>query len=690
IYINEAFTIMTGYTAGEVINQSPQFLKGPKTDPQEINRINNALDAGESCEGRLINYKKSGEEFWANFSISPVVNQYNEVTHFIAIERDVTQWVNKELQKTLLSDVSQAFNRAQNLSHALNITLEDIARFGDFLMAEIWLVSVDKCKINFEGRYANPQIRRQLFGVENHFAKGKGLPGKTWAAGEVTHWKNFDGPPDFLVADEAGESGIRTAYGVPLIAGNQVVGVLIVGVNRNETFKDIYTSVFNELGHHLGIEIRRKQMEYELHQIFNAAPDVICIVGTDRAFKSANPAMCQLFGYTHEEILAMKIDDLIHPDELATSKARMADFIKKGDYKLYFECRYITRAGRVKWLAWTATTAAEKGLLFCIAKDITEKKELEVLLNKATTLAGIGGWEIDLVKQTIYWSPVTCEIHEVGVGYNPDFINGITFYKGAADKAKIEEELAAVAGKGAIIDVELEIVTAKHNSKWIRVIGEGEFANGRCIRISGSFQDIDLRKKAELAAIAALAEKDIILESIDDAFFAVDKNWVVTYWNNTAAQMLGKSKQQMLNNKLWDVFSDSVDSLSFKKYHEALESNQVVQFEDYYPPVKKWYEISAYPSADGLSVYFKDVTDRVNYVKAIEEQNTRLTEISWLQSHVIRAPLSRIMGLVQLVKAVDLKNSENQQIFEYLQSSADELDGVIKDIIAKTDISAET
>jgi len=48
------------------------------------------------------------------------------------------------------------------------------------------------------------------------------------------------------------------------------------------------------------------------------------------------------------------------------------------------------------------------------------------------------------------------------------------------------------------------------------------------------------------------------------------------------------------------------------------------------------------------------------------------------------------MGLVQLVKAVDLKNSENQQIFEYLQNSANELDGVIKDIIAKTDISAET
>ena len=71
-----------------------------------------------------------------------------------------------------------------------------------------------------------------------------------------------------------------------------------------------------------------------------------------------------------------------------------------------------------------------------------------------------------------------------------------------------------------------------------------------------------------------------------------------------------KAKDEMVNRNLWEVFSDSVDSESYKKYHEAVESNQAMHFEDYYQPLNKWYEISAYPSDSGLSVYFKDVTDR--------------------------------------------------------------------------------
>jgi len=107
-----------------------------------------------------------------------------------------------------------------------------------------------------------------------------------------------------------------------------------------------------------------------------------------------------------------------------------------------------------------------------------------------------------------------------------------------------------------------------------------------------------------------------------------------------AEKMLGIPKADIIGRNLWDVYTNFIDSESYKKYHLALESNSVVRFEDYFPQVDTWFDISAFPSGKGLSVYFKDITERLNYIKAIEEQNENLKEISWLQPHVIRAPLA--------------------------------------------------
>ena len=80
-----------------------------------------------------------------------------------------------------------------------------------------------------------------------------------------------------------------------------------------------------------------------------------------------------------------------------------------------------------------------------------------------------------------------------------------------------------------------------------------------------------------------------------------------------------------------------------------------------------------------------DVTERLNYIREIEEQNTKLKEISWIQSHVVRAPLARLIGLVQLIKDLELKDLEKAEILDYILLSANDLDDVIKDINRKTE-----
>ena len=94
VYVNEAFTKMTGYNLHDVKGKNPRILQGPKTNKEALDKISNALKNCESAHATTINYKKNGDDFWVNFYISPIVNDKGEYTHWISIERDVTDAIN--------------------------------------------------------------------------------------------------------------------------------------------------------------------------------------------------------------------------------------------------------------------------------------------------------------------------------------------------------------------------------------------------------------------------------------------------------------------------------------------------------------------------------------------------------------------------------------------------------------------
>lgn len=93
IYSNEAFAEMTGYSFEEIKDQPPKFLHGPNTDRKLLQELENSMEEGGDCRITVINYKKDGSEFWNNISMSPLMNESQEITHWIFIERDVTEEV---------------------------------------------------------------------------------------------------------------------------------------------------------------------------------------------------------------------------------------------------------------------------------------------------------------------------------------------------------------------------------------------------------------------------------------------------------------------------------------------------------------------------------------------------------------------------------------------------------------------
>ncbi len=109
-----------------------------------------------------------------------------------------------------------------------------------------------------------------------------------------------------------------------------------------------------------------------------------------------------------------------------------------------------------------------------------------------------------------------------------------------------------------------------------------------------------------------------ILESITDAFMALDENWRFTYANAEAGRLLEKDRDKLLGKYIWDEFPDAIGSTFHREYERARAERVTVTFEEYYPPLGKWFEVHAYPSAEGLSIYFRDITDRKRSEEAIK------------------------------------------------------------------------
>ena len=98
IYVNKAFTRMTGYEEHEVIGNTPRMLQGPETDPDVLSRLKRNLKNGRPFKGELLNYTKDGDPYWLEISIVPIRDDTGTVTHFTAIERNITERKNHEVE----------------------------------------------------------------------------------------------------------------------------------------------------------------------------------------------------------------------------------------------------------------------------------------------------------------------------------------------------------------------------------------------------------------------------------------------------------------------------------------------------------------------------------------------------------------------------------------------------------------
>ncbi|SFF02966.1 Signal transduction histidine kinase [Thermoflexibacter ruber] len=133
--------------------------------------------------------------------------------------------------------------------------------------------------------------------------------------------------------------------------------------------------------------------------------------------------------------------------------------------------------------------------------ELQEQKHLfenqSIMLEQMSSLARVGGWELDLISQKSTWSKTTKEIHEVPLDFEPSIEKGLAFFKEGKDREKISQAVQQLIEYGTPYNIELKLITAKGNELWVRLIGRAEFEQGVCKRIYGAIYDIDAMKRAE-------------------------------------------------------------------------------------------------------------------------------------------------------------------------------------------------
>ncbi len=118
VYVNPAFSVMSGYDSNEIIGKSPNIFKGPNSDSQEYSKLVSAIKNKKESQVETISYTKNKEEYWVNFSMLPVYNSDGELSHWVSIQRDITEQKKQEVEKEqLIRELTQNNKDLQQFSY---------------------------------------------------------------------------------------------------------------------------------------------------------------------------------------------------------------------------------------------------------------------------------------------------------------------------------------------------------------------------------------------------------------------------------------------------------------------------------------------------------------------------------------------------------------------------------------------
>lgn len=424
------------------------------------------------------------------------------------------------------------------------------------------------------------------------------------------------------------------------------------------------------------IQGKVKQSEYMLRAIYNSSLDSIVLIGADYAIQyfnnvAANFAM-RTFGKVPE--VGDNYFDYLpshwHKEFQANFSQNLAgEFIQIEKYfnRRWFQFRRFPVYDNENRLVGIADnvrdiTAAKK------AQD--ELRRTKDVLQEISEMAKVGGYEKDFILGTDEWTSVTKAIHEVPDDFVPNMENSIAFYKEGESRQKITEVVTKALEQGEPFDVELQIITAKGNERWVRAMGKADFVNGKSVRLRGTFQDINQRKKAEKIINEQKERLDLIIAGTYEGIWDFDLQNNTVYRSPIWKQMLGYTDQELPNEI--NIFEDLLFEADKERVVKSLNDFRLgliktdFAFDEARMKHKdgsvRWIAIKTVAIRDeqGRAIRMagshSDITERkkaeeelLRLLKLTQTQNERLKNFAHIVSHNLRSHSGNIAALLDLL-----------------------------------------
>lgn len=402
----------------------------------------------------------------------------------------------------------------------------------------------------------------------------------------------------------------------------------------------------------------------------------------------------------------------VHPDDRERVRGEVAYLLSSKKDQI-FEERIIRPSGEIRHLkTWVRVKTNEEGrpvkiLGTCL--DITESKKTEErlvaseqrlrhILNSQTNYV----IRMDLDFKYTYTNKKFFDDFALD---KEDSLLGLNSLRTVREDQKQEVTEAineCIAHPNTVFAMELEKVTAGGENKstfWHFICLTD--SDGKPYEVQGIGIDISDRKKAEQDREAKSLELKESEKRYSDLFhlspqpmYLFDTDSLSFLDVNTAAiEQYGYSRDEFLSMTIKEIRPKEEIAKLLKELAKAKENN-VDFYRAIYTHLTKAGEVIHVDLHSNLIPYKErrvrlvlasNITDRIEYLKTLEIQNKKLTEIAWAQSHVVRAPLARIMALIDLIKNYPELNEENEELLGYIFTSAVELDEVIKDISRKAE-----
>ncbi len=408
-------------------------------------------------------------------------------------------------------------------------------------------------------------------------------------------------------------------------------------------------------------EISRAEEGKKFQNVFNLAQDAMFIHSPEGNFIEVNQSACHRLGYSRDELMKMKPQDIDSPEYAKNVPGKIAELKKTGSS--IFRTVHIAKNGHKIPTELSSKIIDWEGqpVILSVARDITERQKMEEeiklakeRLAEAGRIARVGGWELDVATGRQNWTDEVYEIHELDKSFKPTAENGINFYAPEA-KPIITRAVELAIKDGTPFDLELSLITAKGRKIFVRAIGKAKRQNGKIIKLTGIFQDItDLILNRRLLDQQG-QELSMILDAIPALVFYKDSNNRFIRVNRALADSLKKSREQLEGKDLKSIYGEEVAGKYWLADQQVIKSGrpQLNILESMpTPDGLKWFHTDKLPYRDdrgrvkGIIGISLDITELKTTQEKMKKQLIELEKFN-------RLMVDRELRMVQLKKEIE-------------------------------------